>query len=107
MSGLTLEEAIRQAIEYGIEHNIMRDFLETNGTEVANMLLSGWNMDEALAVSKEDGFEDGYEDGFGDGEKREREENIRKFSAKLSPEELAETLQVPLEYVLDILQKNK
>ena len=27
------------------------------------MLLSGWNMDEALAVSKEEGFEDGVEYG--------------------------------------------
>ena len=56
--GLSLEESIHQAIEYGIEHNIMREFLETNGSEVANMLLSGWNMDEALAVSKEEGYED-------------------------------------------------
>ena len=28
----------------------MKDFLEAHGSEVANMLLSGWNMDEALAV---------------------------------------------------------
>ena len=64
--GLTLEEAIQQAIEYGIEHDVMREFLEANGTEVANMLLSGWNMDEALIVSKEEGFEDGYEKGYYD-----------------------------------------
>ena len=31
----------------------MKAFLEAHGSEVANMLLSGWNMDEALAVSKE------------------------------------------------------
>ena len=98
--GLTLEESIKQAIEYGIEHDIMRDFLETNGTEVVNMLLSGWNMDEALAVSKEEGFEDGYVNG----ELHERENNIRKFSTKLSPEEIAEILQLPLEYVLDVLK---
>ena len=61
--GLVLEEAIKQAIEYGIEHNLMKEFLEKNGAEVANMLLSGWNMDEALAVSKEEGFEDGVEYG--------------------------------------------
>jgi len=97
---LTLEESIKQAIEYGIEHDIMRDFLETNGTEVVNMLLSGWNMDEALAVSKEEGFEDGYVNG----ELHERENNIRKFSTKLSPEEIAEILQLPLEYVLDVLK---
>ena len=31
------------------------------------MLLSGWNMDEALIVSKEEGFEDGFEAGFAGG----------------------------------------
>jgi len=103
--GLTLEESIQQAIEYGITHDIMREFLEANGTEVANMLLSGWNMDEALTVSKEEGYEDGFEDGFAGGEKCERENNIYKLSSKLSPEEIAETLQLPLDYVLDVLEK--
>ena len=114
--GLSLEESIKQAIEYGIEHDIMREFLETNGSEVANMLLSGWNMDEALAVSKEEGYEDGYEDGkaYGMaagraegvlyGEKTKQEELIRKFSQKLSPEDIAETLSVSKAYVLDVLQ---
>ena len=115
-NGMTLEEAIKNAIEYGIENNIMREFLETNGTEVANMLLSGWNMDEALSVSKEEGYEDGFEDGFAGGkaegraegvvygEKKKQEELIRKFSKKLSPEDIAETLHVAKEYVLDVLK---
>jgi len=118
--GLSLEESIHQAIEYGIEHNIMREFLETNGSEVANMLLSGWNMDEALAVSKEEGFEDGYEDGYEDGERHgimrgmaagraegkteERKELIRKFSQICTTEQIAETLHVTKEYVIDVLQ---
>ena len=107
--GLILEEAIQQAIEYGIEHDIMREFLEANGTEVANMLLSGWNMDEALIVSKEEGFEDGYEagfaGGFAGGATQEREDNIRKLSKKMSPEEIAETLQLTLDYVNEVLNK--
>ena len=107
--GMILEEAIQQAIEYGIEHDIMREFLEANGTEVANMLLSGWNMDEALIVSKEEGFEDGYEagfaGGFAGGATQEREDNIRKLSKKMSPEEIAETLQLTLDYVNEVLNK--
>ena len=107
--GLTLEEAIQQAIEYGIEHDVMREFLEANGTEVANMLLSGWNMDEALIVSKEEGFEDGYEagfaGGFAGGATQEREDNIRKLNKKMSPEDIAETLQLTLEYVNEVLNK--
>ena len=100
--GLALDEAIKQAIEYGIEHDIMKEFLEQNGSEVHNMLLESWNMDEALAVSKEEGYEDGFEAG----EKREREELIRKFSAICTPEQIAETLQTSKEYVLDVLNQD-
>lgn len=102
--GLSLEESIKQAIEYGVEHDIMREFLEANGTEVCNMLLSGWNMDEALAVSKEEGFEDGLEFGVAYGEKKKQEEMIRAFQDVLSPEVIAEKIHVPVQYVLDILK---
>ena len=105
--GLSLEESIKQAIEYGVEHDIMREFLEANGTEVCNMLLSGWNIDEALAVSKEEGYEDGFEAGerrgVEYGEKKKQEEMIRAFQDVLSPEVIAEKIHVPVQYVLDIL----
>ena len=117
--GLVLEEAIKQAIEYGIDHDLMKDFLEAHGSEVANMLLSGWNMDEALAVSKEegyeDGFEDGFENGFEDGEKlglekgekqgeqKKQRELILALKGVLSPEVIAEKFQVSLEYVMAVL----
>ena len=119
-NGMTLEEAIRQAMEYGIEHDIMKEFLEQNGTEVANMLLSGWNMDEALIVSKEEGYEDGFEDGFAggkaegraegkaegkaEGAARKQEELIRAFKDVLSPEVIAEKIHEPVQYVLDVLK---
>lgn len=63
------------------------------------MLLSGWNMDEALEVSKEEGVEDGVEYG----ELKKHQELIRKFSKIITPEQIAETLQVSVEYVLHIL----
>ena len=78
----------------------MREFLEANGTEVANMLLSGWNMDEALLVSKEEGYEDGYDDGKAE----ERKDLIRKFSQICTPDQIAETPQVTKEYVIEVLQ---
>ncbi|MBR5319989.1 MAG: Rpn family recombination-promoting nuclease/putative transposase [Peptococcaceae bacterium] len=109
--GLALEEAIKQAIAYGIEHDIMKEFLEAHGSEVANMLLSGWNMDEALAVSKEEGYEDGFEDGEklglekGEklGEQKKQRELILALKGVLSPEVIAEKFQVSLEYVMAVL----
>ena len=64
------------------------------------MLLESWNMDEALAVSKEEGFEDG----IAYGEKVKQEELIRKFSIINTPEQIAEILQTSKEYVLDVLK---
>ncbi|MBQ2034970.1 MAG: Rpn family recombination-promoting nuclease/putative transposase [Peptococcaceae bacterium] len=106
VDGLTLAEAIRQAIEYGVEHDIMKEFLETHGTEVTNMLLSGWNMDEALAVSKEEGFEDGYEEGVEYGEQKKQQELILALRDVLSPEVIAEKFQVSLEYVRSVLNES-
>ena len=106
--GLALEEAIKQAIEYGIEHDIMKEFLKQNGSEVHNMLLESWNMDEALAVSKEEGYEDGYDDGKAEGKAegaaQKQAELIRAFKDVLSPEVIAEKIHEPVQYVLDILK---
>jgi len=106
--GLALEEAIQRAIQYGIEHDIMKEFLEQNGNEVANMLLSGWNMDEALNVSKEEGYEDGFEDGFAggkaEGAAQERAKNIRALKDILPTEKIAETFNVSKQYVQDVLK---
>ena len=108
--GLALDAAIKQAIEYGIQHDIMKEFLEQNGSEVHNMLLESWNMDEALAVSKEEGYEDGFEAGeqrgIAYGEKKEREAIIRKLGKKLSSEDIAETLQISKEYVYEVLNQD-
>ena len=97
--GLTQEEAIKQAIEYGIEHDIMKEFLEANGAEVANMLFTEWDMDKALAISKEEGYEDGREDG----EESKQQELIRAFSDVLEPEVIAEKVHKSVEYVRRVL----
>ena len=83
------------------------------------MLLSGWNMDEALNASKEEGYEDGFEDGISVGkaegraegveygEKKKQEEMIRALDGVLSPDKIAETFHVAKEYVLDVLKDDK
>ena len=92
-SGRTFDEAVEDAVVYCIRNNIMKEFLELHGSEVSNMLLSEWNMDEALEVTQEEAFADGVEYGLA----AEREKNIRALRRKLSAEDIAETLEVPLE----------
>jgi hypothetical protein len=58
-----LEEAIKKAIVYCHEHDILKEFLEKHATEVLNMLMTEWKLDDALAVRYEEGWECGMEDG--------------------------------------------
>lgn len=121
--GKTFDEAVEDAVMYCIRNNIMKEFLELHGSEVSNMLLSEWNMDEALEVTQEEAFADGVEYGLergieqglergieqglergvAQGETAEREKNIRALRRKLSAEDIAETLEVPLDYVLKVM----
>ena len=54
-------EAIKQAVRYCRDHDILKEFLEQNATEVMNMLTSEWVMEDALAVHFEEGMEKGME----------------------------------------------
>jgi len=58
------EEAIKEAVKYCREHDILKEFLEKNATEVISMLMTEWNLDDALAYRYEEGLEVGREEGM-------------------------------------------
>jgi predicted transposase/invertase (TIGR01784 family) len=62
--GLTLTEAIAKAVRHCIDNGIMKEYLETNSSEVENMLLAEFNMDVAKRVWREEGMEEGIEKGI-------------------------------------------
>ena len=78
------EKAMIKAVRYCREQNILKDFLEKNGTEVMNMLITEWKMEDALAVRYDEGLEDGLEKG--------RESIARNAKAKGIPIELIESI---------------
>ncbi|GHU15326.1 hypothetical protein FACS1894163_01640 [Spirochaetia bacterium] len=55
--------AMKRAVKYCIEHEILKDFLKDHSTEVINMLLDEWNWDIALKVHREEAREEGREEG--------------------------------------------
>ncbi|MCL2207691.1 MAG: Rpn family recombination-promoting nuclease/putative transposase [Fibromonadales bacterium] len=67
---MSLKDAAKAAVKSCISRNVFADFLTRHGSEVENMLLTGWNMKEALEVSYEEGVEDGMEKGAVIGETR-------------------------------------
>jgi hypothetical protein len=66
ISDLTVDErreAMTQAIQWCINHNTLEGFLRSNSSEVINMLMEEWDLDTALKVEREEGWEEGLEKG--------------------------------------------
>jgi hypothetical protein len=67
----SLDTAVKSAIKYCIDNNILRDFLEKNSSEVRNMLITEYNRDEEMEAVREEAWEYGLEKG--------REEGLEKL----------------------------
>jgi predicted transposase/invertase (TIGR01784 family) len=55
------EEAVKEAVKYCEKHDILKEFLKLHAGEVLNMLYTEWNLDDAIAVAREEGQEEGME----------------------------------------------
>jgi len=73
-----LLRAIKDALKYCVENDILKEYLEKHETEVINMLYTEWDWDTALEVAREEAFEDGEDKG------------IEKASIKIARNLLAE-----------------
>jgi len=67
-----LLRAIKEALKYCVENDILKEYLEKHETEVINMLYTEWDWDTALEVAREEAFEDGEEKGREEGSKEEK-----------------------------------
>jgi hypothetical protein len=56
--------AVTEAVRSCVRDGILADFLEEHGSEVLNMLLDEWNLDEAKEVWREEAMEKGMEQGM-------------------------------------------
>lgn len=74
-SGQPLEEAVKNAIGQCIQKGVLKEFLEKNGSEVRNMVLTEWDENEAKRIAAEEGREEGRQEGRQLGQ-RERAKEI-------------------------------
>jgi predicted transposase YdaD len=73
--GFLLEKALLTAVKYCIEHNRLKDFLETHSSEVHNMLITAeYDPIEEREALREEAWEYGHEEGHAAGLKEGREE---------------------------------
>ena len=84
---MELEDAMKAAIKYCTDNDILRPFLETHSSEVQNMLITEWNLEEAQRAW----LAQGIEMGVGKGENnivallksgKSPEDIIREFDTK-------------------------
>ena len=66
-------EAMKAAIKYCLNHDILKEFIQSHASEVENMLITEWNTEEAKQVWYEEGLEDGEQKGLEKGREKERE----------------------------------
>ena len=66
--GCERDFAITLAIKDCEEAGIFAEFVREHGTEAVNMLFTQFNMEDALEVRYEEGFEDGEQQGLADGQ---------------------------------------
>jgi hypothetical protein len=86
------EGAMEGAVRWCIAEGILKGFFETHGTEVVNMLMTEWKLEEALVVEREEGLEEGMEKG--------REEIAHTLLKKgWGIEETEETVKLDIERV--------
>jgi hypothetical protein len=60
---MPLAPAVAAAIRRCVKDGILADFFKEHGSEVMNMLLEEWNLDEAQEAWFEEGWEKGREEG--------------------------------------------
>lgn len=71
-SGLTLPDAIDQAVEHCIAHDILRSFLLRHRTEVTNMILKEFDLEKHIKYEKAESYADGHAAGHIEGQETER-----------------------------------
>jgi len=88
------EDAIKEAVKYCRKHDILKEYLEINASEILNMLLTEWNWDDAKEVWQEEAREEGRE-------------QIREIARNLlakgnAPEYVQEITGLDLETIMEI-----
>jgi hypothetical protein len=89
--------AMEGAVKWCIANGILKEFLERHGSEVVNMLMAEWNLEDALVVEREEGREEGREE-----DREETVKNLLEFG--MSAEQISRALKLPLDVVRQYLR---
>ena len=112
-AGLSLVNAIQNAVDSCINKGILKEILLGNKAEVTEMILQEYDENLHIANEKEISYQEGHEIGRKEGveigrkEERKRSEVFRQKLQGKSDGEIAESLELSLETVREILSEIK
>ncbi|MDR2670124.1 MAG: Rpn family recombination-promoting nuclease/putative transposase [Oscillospiraceae bacterium] len=99
-AGLSLEEAIKKAVDDCVADGILVDFLNNRSSEVRNMLFTEFKLDDAIEVWREEWFEEGVEKGIYKVAKN-------MIALNMPPEQVAAATGLPLNEVVKLSKKEE
>jgi predicted transposase/invertase (TIGR01784 family) len=99
-----IDESVTLAVDYCIENDILKPFMEKHRLEVVKMLLEDITVEDEIEAAREEGMEDGIEigveKGIGIGSERSRLEIARKMKIAGKPlNEIADFTGLPTEEI--------
>ena len=97
--GLTPQDAISEAVDWAIKKKLLDGFFKLQKEEVLAMSLTEFNAEEVTQEFIQEGREMGRDE-----KALEAAENLLKLN-KLSEEEIAQTIGLPLEQVINLKEK--
>ena len=86
--GMERSQAIREAMRYCEEHDIMKEFLQQHEVEVVDMVNFEWNQKDFEEAIMEEGIERGLARGRAEGRSEGRSEEKNAFVVELLKEKL-------------------
>jgi hypothetical protein len=92
-----LAAALKKAVEYCIDRNILKGFLELHASEVINMLFAEWKDEEALEYR----YEEGRNEGRNEGRKEDARNMLRD---NMPPAKVAQYTGLSLETIQGLSQ---
>ncbi|MDR1537361.1 MAG: hypothetical protein LBU32_05080 [Clostridiales bacterium] len=99
-AGSKLDSAIAEAIKWCLENGVLHDYLKLHGSEVVNMLLTEFNLEDALSVRYEEGREEGIEEGREEGREEGTKNVAKEMLADGEPfEKIVRYTKLPLEEI--------
>jgi len=83
---LTIEESVKKAIKYCIDHDILSQYLKKHASEVVNMLFEEISIEEIVAIRSREAWEEGLEQGLEKGKEQGRDESYKIIAQNLLAE---------------------